>query len=234
MADAAATWARFCAGPRVFATTAADPAAWRRGRARYFAWVLPVIDEPVLGRWRSLRQALDGYLLQPCARQAHVTVFAAGFPARRPVYNDDIAMATLARQARALARWRPGEIGLYAGAANSFLSAAFVEIGDPSARLAALRRLLGREAAEIRPAPYLPHLTAGVYPGPFATRTLVPLLSPMRGCARAGFRAAQVALVSYDAREPAGSLRVETCIELAADRPRSAAAGQGGERLGTP
>lgn len=159
---------------------------------------------------------LEPWLLWPWHRQPHVTLFVAGFARRRAILDDDVSIETLKAQSGAIrkaCRART-QFALAAGALNSFLSAPFVEIHCSGQWVDALRRALADVSREPRFSPYLPHVTVGVYNGPDATRTLSQVLAPRRVAEPLDFNASSVDLVSYDAADVVGELRLEERIAL--------------------
>ncbi len=209
------TWSEFRSASIVQPTVPGDDRSWRRGRDRYFAWVVPVDDAAVLNRFEEGRAALAPWLLSPWLRRPHVTVFVAGFARRRAILDDDVSFGQLKAQSDVIRHAvRASRRVLVAGALNSFRSAPFIEIHCPDSWLASTRRALGQVAREQRFCAYQPHVTVGVYNAAYATRTLSQVLFPHRIAAPLEFDAGSVDLVSYDAADVAGELRLEERITL--------------------
>ena len=189
------------------------PADWQRGRERYLLWSIPVQCPGVLARLHAARQLLGNWLHPAGPRQAHISLFVCGFACTHPRYDDDIAPAHLAAQRRALEALRLAPFELRIGALDSFASAAFLAVAE-QAPLDRLRQALAGCATEVRQAPYVPHLTVGLYRQAVSAQAwraraeslsdYPPLTLPVR----------ELQLVSYAAGEPQGALQVEARIAL--------------------
>ena len=143
-----------------------DYPEWHRGRRHYGVWLLELESEPLQQRMQRLRAQLAPWLLAAPGwprRQAHVTVFVCGFWAPWRSQDDDFTPAQLAAQQTALASARLPPLKLEIGLLDSFDTAAFLRVHDPLQGLAAVRRVLGAQVAEIRQTPYVPHVTLGWY-----------------------------------------------------------------------
>lgn len=213
-ADAAATWDAFVRGPKTLPETEGVRAAWHRGRARYFVWVLRVCCPSVEARVRAVADALGGACAALAPSNLHVTLFVAGFGVARATFDDDVTLAALDAQAQAL-RSAAGPVTLAVGGANSFLSVPFLTVADPAGDLARLREVLRQDAHEVRFAPYRPHVTVGRYVQSQSTEGLAARLEPLREAPWLPLRLAAVDLVSFDARAPDTPLVTERRIELA-------------------
>lgn len=191
-----------------------DHPEWHRGRERYCLWSIPVECPRVLARLDAARALLGDWLHPPGLRQAHITLFVCGFPCVIPRHDDDIVTTQLDDQRGALEALRIAPFELSIGGLDSFASAAFLTIGE-DAVLDRLRQALGRFTAEVRQAPYVPHLTVGLYRVAASTAEWrrraadlgysPPLALPVR----------ELQLVSYAAAEPLGPLRIEARVALA-------------------
>jgi 2'-5' RNA ligase len=178
---------------------------WRRGRDTYAVWVLPLEEEAILNRFKTAREHLSGYLLEPYRRQPHITLFVCGFLVQEARYNDDFTEAQLQSQLLALekASVQPFEIEL--GALNSFASAPFLEVRDPPGGIARLRGTLSLGAREFRTAPYTPHLTVGLYAGAFPSQNLAERMRAFPA-EPVPLRVEHIAFATYRAQEIAGLL----------------------------
>ncbi len=140
---------------------------WHQGRSHYAVWALCIDD----AEWNALlsraREHMQPYCLQGIPRQAHVTLFAIGFT------EDEMFDANISAQVVALENSgiTPFEIDI--GTLNSFSSAPYFEIADPSGALERLRQALSGGLPEDRIEPYTPHLTVGLYNDGYAVRELI-------------------------------------------------------------
>lgn len=190
-----------------------DHPEWHLGRERYWLWSIPVEHPQVLQRLEAARGLLGDWLHPRGARQAHITLFVCGFATPAPTHNDDIAQAVLHAQCGALQALRMAPFELQIGELDSFASAAFLRVHDHG-QLEYLRGALHPLSAEVRQAPYVPHLTVGLY------RQAV---SRLDWCQRAAIRCRypplalpvrELQLLSYAAAEPQGALRLEAQVRL--------------------
>lgn len=135
---------------------------WHGGIAHYGFWAVAV-DCPA---WHALFCAACAhaapFVHAGYRRAPHVTIAAAGLLDERHA-----SPAHLRRQSERLRQARPPVFELHAGGLDSFASAPYVAVDDPSGTLHALRRLLAAIAAEDSPAQYQPHLTVGLYRAAF-------------------------------------------------------------------
>ncbi|PWK87772.1 2'-5' RNA ligase family protein [Fulvimonas soli] len=190
-----------------------DYPEWRRGRTRYGIWMIPVEEPALLAYLRDARRRLAD-LLHPCPRrQPHLTLFVCGFESAARVADDDFTPAQLRRQIDLLGRDDGAAGALPLGRPDSFASAAFVPVGDPEGRLAGWRARLARAAREVRRAPYVPHITLGLYRRRVDAATVRARL--------AGLEAPPVPLpvgelhyATYEARVPQGALSSRCRLRL--------------------
>lgn len=187
---------------------------WRRGRETYAVWVLALDNAVIQQRFNAAREYLDGFLLQPYRRQPHITLFVCGFLVETPQHDDDFTQSQFQSQMRTLetANMRAFEIEI--GGLNSFASAPFLEVRDPQGGVARLRELLSTGAREFRTAPYLPHLTVGLYAGAFPGEKVAERMSRFPSDS-IKMKVGQIAFATYQAREIAGALTLQQEVMLA-------------------
>jgi hypothetical protein len=213
----ASAWQRFVAASTTFGPTAGAREAWARGRSRYAVWLLRVDDDAVCHRLAAAADRLCAHGVPVPFAEPHVTVFVAGFPAAVPVHDDDIDEDVLREQVAALTAGAPLTPRLFVGGLNAFLSCPILEVHDPHGDLAALRTRLEAGAREIRFAPYLPHLTVGVFADSRPTGPIATAIAPHRHLPLLPLGATAIELVSFDAAVPFGPLTTEARVPF---RPR--------------
>lgn len=182
-----------------------DFSEWRRGRETYGVWVLRLEEEAIVEKFKAAREHLSGLLLEPYCRQPHITLFVCGFLVEKLQYNDDFVQTQVHSQVRALEESRVEPFPIEIGGLNSFASAPFLEVSDPQGGIARLREILSRGAQEFRTAPYLPHLTVGLYAsrhpsGSVAERMVSFTAKPVQLIIK------RISFATYQAREVAGLL----------------------------
>lgn len=191
-----------------------DYPEWHRGRKRYCLWSIPVECPKVLSRLEAARTLLGDWLQPSGIRQAHVTLFVCGFVCAVPRHDDDIATAVLDDQRAAIETLQLAPFTLRIGGLDSFASAAFMAV-EENDTLSCLRQELGRLSTEVRQAPYVPHLTVGLYRMAASTAEWRSRAAALRDCLPLDLPVHELQLVSYAATEPVGALRVEARVALA-------------------
>lgn len=204
-------WNEFVRLPRCLGAQRRDYPEWHRGRPRYYVWAVDAETAPVDARLRRARAALDGRLVAPYARHAHITVAVCGFLTDAALHDDDVTAERLEAEARRLEALaaRPFTVGV--GGANSFASAPFLEVADPDGALARLRDAVLDGGGEYRTTPYVPHVTIGIYDGPHLTAEIAPRLGRRDDDAIA-LTVSGIALYSYAAASLGSPLQLERAI----------------------
>lgn len=197
-----------------------DYPEWHRGRTRYGVWTLPVDCPRILARLERARAHLGAWLHGDYRRQAHITLFVCGFPAEAARFDDDFPGERLAAQIDALSALRAGRFELQIGNLDSYASAPFLTVSDPDQRLEALRSALGQHSAEIRQAPYHPHLTVGLYARAVPRQALQQRLGGFADAEPLALPIHELHYSTYAASELAGPLHVEHRLALCPS-PRS-------------
>ena len=211
-ADFDGVWQRVQAAPHTLGPTPGAREAWHRGRQWYAVWLLRAVEPMVVARQRQVHAVL-GDLVGP-APAPHITVFVAGFPRTPCTFDDDVEPAVLVRQARAVAG--SGPVRVVVGGANSFTSAAFLDVSDPFGDLGRLRARLLDGAEEVRFAPPTPHLTVGAYRHTGPVDALVERLAPLRVLPPLPLTLEVLELVELDAAIPDGPLHTRRRVALTA------------------
>lgn len=196
------------------ATPQTDPsvrAAWHGGRPRYAVWVARVAAPDVLDRIATVAAALGPLATPLLRRDAHLTLFVAGFPTPTATRDDDVAIDVLDRQERSLqglsaATLRVGGVGSFQGCAFLYVS--------PDTALHAARTRLGESSRELRWSPYLPHLTVGLYQGGVQYAALRERLAPLAALPPLALPLRTIELVDFDAAAPGASLCTLRRVEL--------------------
>lgn len=195
------TWATFLAAREALGPSPGALEAWHRGRARYAVWILEIDEPAALARQAAVADRLAGLVVPVPPGRAHVTVWVCGFPCKTPVHDDDVTEAVLEAQVAAARKVTAARLAL--GAANAFLTCAFLEVHDRAGELAALRAALAVPGArEVRFSGYLPHLTIGRFPDARPTAPIAARLEPLRALEPIPLLPSALALIELDARAP--------------------------------
>lgn len=176
-------------------------------------WVLRPENGAVQGKFEAAREHLNGYLLEPYRRQPHITLSVCGFLVSESHYNDDFTHNQIQSQMQVLEAADIPSFEIDVGGLNSFASAPFLEVHDPSNGIARVREILSRGAREFRTAPYTPHLTVGLYADAFSSEVVMGRIAafeknPVR------VKVEQVTLATYQAQEVMGALRYRHDVTL--------------------
>lgn len=189
-----------------------DPREWRRGREHYCVWLLDADTTAVQARLAAARAHLGGWLA-PARRTPHITLFVCGFETTRARWDDDFDAAARQHQLAALRDTPVRDFVLEVGALDSFDSAVFLRVHDRSDALTTLRTALAREHREIRFAPYVPHVTVGLYRSARPKQEVALRLAAFRHEEPVELSVQQIRLVRFDAR------RIDSALETIATWP---------------
>lgn len=209
----------FSAAPRVLAVEDRDYPHWHRGRERYGVWLIDADTAAIRERLRDLHHQL-GDLLAPQARQPHITLFVGGFICEQGALDDDFTSSALRLQQAALQAQAPTPFDLEIGGIDSFDSAVFLKVRDPQQALSPLRATLGRHSLEPRFAPYVPHLTVGLYRAAFDKAAVRPRLQRLMAMPPLPLRVEALHFCSYAARVIGGPLQTLLTVPLQAGAGR--------------
>ena len=204
-------WSEFVQRARCLGARRLDYPNWHKGRPRYYLWAIDADTGPVNERLRHHRTRLRGYLVQPDARQAHITVAVSGFLGPETLHDDDITPELVELQALRVRALSLPPFTLHVGGANSFASAPFLEVADPEGALTEIRQALTPDGREFRTTAYVPHVTIGIYSGDHAVAQLAPLLAADRADAIA-VAVNAIGFCSYEASHLGSPLRLERTI----------------------
>jgi 2'-5' RNA ligase len=190
-----------------------DYPEWHRQRERYGVWIIPVTDHALLDYIEVARQRLADLLHPSQQRQAHLTLFVCGFEQPSRAADDDFSPTQLHDQIESLQRLRGAGCSLTLGAPDSFASAAFIPVMDPSAQLAKWRCALEVATKEVRQAIYVPHITLGLYKRKAAAEEVRQRLREI-DAPSTPLQIDQLHYATYDARLHFGPLETQHIVSL--------------------
>jgi hypothetical protein len=150
-----------------------DFVEWRKGRSHYAVWAIDVDTPALQSAIVAMREHLADYLLPDYRRQAHITLHLCGFPAAVPNLDDNYLASTLQEQIATLQAGAPPPFTLEIGRPESFSSAPYFSVDDPSGGIQAARRALAGSRSPDATFPYIPHVTYGLYRGVFPLPALM-------------------------------------------------------------
>jgi len=184
-----------------------DFTEWHKGRARYAVWALEIDDASWNNNLLLARAYLQEYLLIGEHRAPHITLCACGF-------IDDQQMQTIQLQVKSLKNSGLQPFTLKIHELDSFLSAVYFSIEDPSGALVKLRTALCLKADDGRLEPYSPHLTVGLYKDSYSTNMLAKKLKAFEILASAEIKINKVSLMSYATNSIFSALQTQIQLEL--------------------
>lgn len=191
-----------------------DYPEWHRGRSRYAVWVLPVQCPILLAHIDRVHQQLSDVLHPPGRRQAHITLFVCGFISGNARHDDDFSKQHLQQQLKAMGRQSRQPLDLLIDQPDSFASAVFLPVYDPSGQLQHWRTQLSEQSTEVRQSPYHAHITLGLYRRSVDAALLRARLAELAEEAPRQLRVKSLQLCHYRARQLFSPLRVRHSLQL--------------------
>jgi len=182
---------------------------WHKGRERYYVWCVDVDSKEVLDRFNNSKKKYQHFIVNPYHRKAHITVAAVGFLSEEKLYNDDITVADINQHISTINKANLSPFQLHVGSVNSFQSAPFIEVANPSHELGLLRDLLLNNHNDFRSVDYIPHITLGIYNAEYCVDDIGidgACLSPLM------LDVSALNLYSYDAFDIGSELRLENSV----------------------
>jgi 2'-5' RNA ligase len=190
-----------------------DYPQWHRQRQRYGVWIIPVNDPVLLDYIEAARLQLADLLHPSAQRQPHLTLFVCGFEQPSRVADDDFSPTQLHDQLKSLQGSCGAACSLVLDAPDSFASAAFIPVLDPSGQLTQWRRALEVAAKEVRPSAYVPHITLGLYKRKAAAEEVRQRLREI-DAPSISLQVSQLHYATYDARLHFGPLETRHVVSL--------------------
>ncbi len=207
-------WNEFLCLRQTLPTEKRDYEEWHRGRKKYAVWTIGIQSQPVQSRFDAARAHLAEFLFKPYQRQPHVTLFVCGFLAEVERFEDDYTVEDIEYCLRQLREARLSPFKIKIGGINSFAAAPFLEVFDLSGGIERVRNVMSGNRFEIRDGKYIPHLTLGLYSGPFETKTVVKKISSFCPDSPITHFVDKISLTTYSACTIAGPLAVKYVFDL--------------------
>lgn len=207
-------WHEFIHADKTLPAIKRDYPEWHKGRDRYFLWAITLRNDSVSAKINAIKPTLASYLVHPYIRQLHITLYVCGFMVKEKNFNDNYDMVTRERQIALLQQLDLTSFDLSLGAVNSFLSAPFVEIIDPTGSLIQIRKTLLSLHDEIRTTEFTPHITLGIYKDEYNCQEISKVLQSYESFADEKLCVNKLSLMSYSATDIGSSLCVEHEIIL--------------------
>ncbi len=188
---------------------------WSQGRSRYGVWVLEVKEDAVQQRANKYLTGFKSCVHPNYSRQLHITVAAAGFLDELETddpLSDDFTPQMQKAILRTLAHKRIKPFDIYVHGLNSFATAPFLEVTDPSGQLGELRKVLVGCHSDFRTEAYVPHITLGLYSKAVSPERIATNLREPLGDSPIRIQVSALVLASYDSESLTGPLQREWTI----------------------
>ncbi|MBY0483420.1 MAG: 2'-5' RNA ligase family protein [Nitrosomonas sp.] len=207
------TWQSFIQQQHTHATERREYPEWHKNRPRYYLWAIDSDTVLVNKRLQKHHPLFKDLLLRPYERQAHITLAISGFLSEHIIHNDDITQAAITKQQAALHTLKLAPFIVSIGGINSFSSAPFLEVMDPSKSLEIIRHTLIDDRQDFRNTHYIPHVTLGIYNANHAVASIATMIIDLKE-EPIELTVNHIGLYSYDARDIGSRLRKECIIAL--------------------
>ncbi len=207
------TWQSFIQQQHTHAAEKREYPEWHKNRPRYYLWAIDSDTVLVNNRLKKYHPLFKDLLLHPYERQAHITLAISGFLSEHIIHNDDITQAAITKQQAALHTLKLAPFIVSIGGINSFSSAPFLEVMDPSGSLEVIRHTLINDRQDFRNTHYIPHVTLGIYNANHAIASITAMIIDLKE-EPIELPVNHIGLFSYDARDIGSRLKKEYIMTL--------------------
>lgn len=185
-----------------------DFSEWHQGIKYYGFWAIEVQNPYCLQQLNTCQQSLADALHPYYLRQAHITLSASGL-----LNEEHFTEKDLQQQIEALTQARIPAFSITSSTPNTFTTAPYLSIKDPSNSLARIRDELhkvrdGQDACE-----YIPHITLGFYNQIYSIPQILNQLSGLNIPA-VEFKVKELIFARYNTHEIQGRYQVLHRIPL--------------------
>jgi 2'-5' RNA ligase len=161
----------------------------------------------------AAQRHLSDFLVFPYHRQPHVTLFACGFWVDSGCYDDDFSNEQYRAQLRALTTARLPVFSIEVDGLDSFQSAPYLAVRDPTGGLTQIRSVLSDVTCEIARSTYTPHVTLGLYSNAFPAATVLERFAVFPS-SPVTVEVTHITFATYEARHIGGALRYHEAVAL--------------------
>ena len=131
---------------------------WHQGIKHYGFWAIEITNQDCLQHTLLSQQTLSNQLHPHYLRQPHITLSASGL-----LDQNHFTQHTLQQQIKKIKESNLSTFTLHLSKGDTFTTAPYLSILDPSQALSKLRTLLNNVSLEQDPSDYIPHVTLGFY-----------------------------------------------------------------------
>lgn len=207
------TWQSFIQQQHTHATEKREYPEWHKNRPRYYLWAIDSDTALVNKRLQKYHSLFQDLLVHPYERQAHITLAISGFLGEHVIHNDDITQTAIAKQQEVLHALKLTPFIVSIGGINSFSSAPFLEVMDPSGSLEVIRYALTVDRQDFRNMHYIPHVTLGIYNATHAVASIAAMIKNLQE-EPIELAVGHIGFYSYDAKDIGSRLRKECIVAL--------------------
>ena len=207
------TWQSFIQQQHTHAAEKREYPEWHKNRPRYYLWAIDSDTALVNKRLQKYHSLFQDLLVHPYERQAHITLAISGFLGKHVIHNDDITQAAIAKQQEVLHALKLTPFIVSIGGINSFSSAPFLEVMDPSGSLEVIRNTLIDDRKDFRNTHYIPHVTLGLYSANHAVASIAAMIKNLQE-EPIELAVEHIGFYSYDANDIGSRLRKECIVAL--------------------
>lgn len=199
----------FLSTPKTIPHRDRDFAEWHNGVSQYGFWAVVVDDSNCLELFDAARSHVKPFIHPGYQREPHITITACGL-------LDETYFSTqrLERQLVALTEAMIAPFSLNAKSLDSFASAPYITVEDPTETLHQIRGILTGISKEDNPAEYQPHITLGLYRDAFDTFQVADCLKRFECAPIRPMSVTELAFCVYETKEIQGPFRVRERVKL--------------------
>lgn len=181
---------------------------WHQGIKHFGFWAIEIQQPECLQQIQRSQQQLADKLHPHYLRQPHITICASGL-----LDEQHFTHAARQQQIKKLEESGLPAFSLKLSQGNSFTTAPYLSIRDPSHSLIALRKLLNTICTEQDATAYVPHVTLGFYNQVYKTLELANQLANLNTL-DTEFRVNEIVFAYYNTNEIQGRYQVLQRIAL--------------------
>ncbi len=182
---------------------------WHGGISHYGFWAILVNDRCWLELLVAARLHMKDFIHPGNYRAAHITIAACGL-----LSEAHFSLRLREDQYAALDRAKLDPFLLRTGELDSFASAPYLSVEDPTSSIDQIRMIFSTIAEEDDPASYTPHITVGVYRDAFSTVRVANHLWAFRYAQIPALTVTEVAFCAFETHNIQGPFTVLRKVKL--------------------
>jgi len=199
----------FLSNPKTIPRCDRDFVEWHGG-VRYYGFWAVIVDDP---NWLELvgaaRAQVTQFIYPGYQRKPHITIAASGL-----LHEKHFSLHLAQRQLVSLTEAELTPFPLYAGSLDSFSSAPYITVKDPTGSLDRIRDFLSTISREDFPSRYKPHITLGLYRDAFDTSQVADCLQAFKHAPISSMVVSELVFCAYETREIQGQFIVRERVKL--------------------